>query len=82
MTIRFIDMLGKEVISWESGGEIIQEVIFFTWRDLFLRIVDKRRPGNKKMLELMFHDIHSNFGSCLHLILCGGNIGSLVKMPS
>jgi hypothetical protein len=80
--IVFKNLAGDIVKQWDTlSGVVVQDVIFWSWRELFMSILWNSRPGNEEMIQRMIREIEQTYGGCHHIILCGGE-SSAFLFPS
>jgi organic radical activating enzyme len=71
--IVFKNLAGDIIKQWDTlSGVVVQDVIFWTWRELFMSMLWNSRPGNEDMIQRMIREIEQTYGGCHHIILCGG----------
>lgn len=81
LCITFKDLSGDIVKEWDTlSGATIHNVIFWTWRELFMQIISKDRPGSTQLISDMISEIEQTYGGCHHIVLCGGDPGKPRKI--
>ncbi|KIM31350.1 hypothetical protein M408DRAFT_7136 [Serendipita vermifera MAFF 305830] len=74
LVVTFEDLSGNVVRVWQNlTSSVLQEVIFWTWRELFMSILIQKRPQYDNLIQGMIRDIEETYGASHHIILLGGS---------
>jgi hypothetical protein len=81
--IVFKSLTGDIVNQWNTlSGVVVQDIVFWTWRELFMSILWNSRPGKEEMIQRMIREIEQTYGGCHHIILCGGDSSAFLSLSS
>jgi len=79
LVVEFRDLSGRVIRTWQNlTGAVLQEVVFWVWRELFMSIIAKRRQY-EPLIKAMIRDIERSFGGSHHIILFGGSPGKSTR---
>ncbi|KAG8826331.1 hypothetical protein FRC19_009114 [Serendipita sp. 401] len=74
VVIVFRDSSNTVLKQWDSlSPDVLDEVMFWLWRELFLHILLKNQDNGKEIIDEMITELEERYGGCHHIVLCGGD---------